>query len=275
MATFSNALLRQTRQRQRAPWGWAAAGLVVGVLAATLLAAPAQWVVRGVNALSQGSVVMSDGTGTVWDGSAQVALSGGSGSRDAMRLPGRVAWTLGLGWGQLNAGLSASCCTRAPVQMAFAPLSLMTFWNGWSLQVQAHQSSWPAAVLAGLGTPWNTVQAEGNLAISTSGFTVRAALDRVTLSGNMTLEAQDMRSRLSTLRPLGSYRMQLTGGEQPALQLSTLKGDLQLSGQGRWNAGRLRFEGEARAEPAHAQELTNLLNIMGRRDGVRSIITLG
>ncbi len=263
------------QRRFVAPWSWTFAGLVCGALVVVVLSAPAQWLVSAINAMTQNRVLMSDGAGTVWQGSAQVALTGGSGSRDSVRLPGRVQWTLGLGWARMHAGLSATCCTATPVQVVLAPLNVLTFWNGWSVQVHQHQSSWPAAVLAGLGTPWNTVQAEGNLALSTPGFTVNMTLDRVTLAGSLALEAQDMRSRLSTLQPLGTYRLDMSGGEQPVLALTTLKGDLQLSGQGRWNAGRMRFEGEARAEPAHAQELSNLLNIMGRRDGVRSVITLG
>lgn len=275
MVLRSKHSTRNPQQHRASPWSWAGAGLLCGVLLVALVFAPASWLVRGVNDFTQGSLVLSDPAGTVWSGSAQMALTGGIGSRDAVRLPGRVQWTLAPGWGRLNGSLAASCCTAAPVQMVFAPLSWVTFWSGWSLAVESHQSTWPAALLSGLGTPWNTVQAEGNLALSTPGFTVRAALDCITLSGDIALEAQDMRSRLSTLRPLGTYRMHLSGGDQPALALTTLKGDLRLSGQGRWNAGRLRFEGEAIAEPAHAQELSNLLNIMGRRDGVRSIITLG
>jgi general secretion pathway protein N len=275
MAISPSRLSANAQRRFTAPWSWAIAGLVCGALLVVVRFAPAQWLVGGVNAMTQNRVLMSDPAGTVWSGSAQVALTGGAGSRDAVRLPGRMQWTLGLGWGRINAVISATCCSATPVQIAVAPLSLLTFWNGWSVQVHQHQSSWPAAVLAGLGTPWNTVQAEGNLALSTPGFTVNMTLDRITLAGTIAMEAQDMRSRLSTLHPLGTYRLDMSGGEQPALSLSTLKGDLQLSGQGRWNAGQLRFEGEARAEPAHAQELSNLLNIMGRRDGVRSVITLG
>ena len=284
MAILPSRLQRSVRPTRSAhtaqshlasPWSWACAGVLCGAVLVVLVFAPASWLVRAVNGLTQGSLVLSDPLGTVWSGSAQMALTGGTGSRDAVRLPGRLQWTLGLGWGRVNGGLAASCCTTAPVQLVLAPLNGLAFWSGWSLTVQAHQSTWPAALLSGLGTPWNTVQAEGNLALSTPGFTVRAALDRMTLAGDIALEAQDMRSRLSTLKPLGTYRMNLSGGEQPTLALTTLKGDLRLSGQGRWNAGRLRFEGEASAEPAHAQELSNLLNIMGRRDGVRSIITLG
>jgi len=92
------------------------------------------------------------------------------------------------------------------------------------------------------------------------------------------LDALGMSTRLSTLRPMGSYRLVLQGGrhgEAPTLQLSTLDGALLLSGSGQWVGQRLRFTGEARAAPEREAALANLLNIIGRRSGARSIITLG
>ena len=74
---------------------------------------------------------------------------------------------------------------------------------------------------------------------------------------------------------LGSYRLLLQGGEQATLDLRTVEGSLQLQGMGRWTAAHLRFVGEARADADHEAELSNLLNIMGQRDGARSVITLG
>lgn len=245
------------------------------MLVMAVVVAPASWAVHAVNRLSQGSVVLSDGAGTVWAGSALVTVTAGAGSREAVRLPGRLQWTMGVGWGRLHLDWAATCCMASAVRMALEPARSWAVWSGWSLHVQALQSNWPAALLSGLGTPWNTLQLQGNLSISSPGFRVSMNLNRIAFTGDVTLEAQDVRSRLSTLQPLGSYRVQFTGGEQPALALATLKGSLHLSGQGRWSAGRLRFEGEARAEPAHAAELDNLLNLLGRRDGVRSIITLG
>ena len=57
--------------------------------------------------------------------------------------------------------------------------------------------------------------------------------------------------------------------------LQTLQGDLQLSGSGQWVGQRLRFSGEASAAPEREGALSNLLNIIGRRNGARSLITLG
>jgi general secretion pathway protein N len=74
---------------------------------------------------------------------------------------------------------------------------------------------------------------------------------------------------------MGSYRFSLTGGTPVTLALTTLQGSLQISGSGQWVGGQLRFNGEASAAPEHQAALSNLLNIIGRRNGARSIIKVG
>ena len=54
------------------------------------------------------------------------------------------------------------------------------------------------------------------------------------LQGQAQLQLQSVASRLSTLRPLGSYALDLQGGQTARVQLSTLSGELRLSGQGEW-----------------------------------------
>jgi general secretion pathway protein N len=99
------------------------------------------------------------------------------------------------------------------------------------------------------------------------------------MQGLVELQAQGLSSRLSTLKPMGSYRVQLRGTPEgtatPELQLSTLQGPLQLQGQGQWIGSRLRFSGEARADEGAESALSNLLNIIGRRQGARSLLSLG
>jgi general secretion pathway protein N len=84
-----------------------------------------------------------------------------------------------------------------------------------------------------------------------------------------------MSSRLSTIKPMGSYRITLDGGNTATLEVTTLEGSLQLAGTGQWVGSRLRFEGVASAAPEREAALSNLLNILGRRTGARSIITVG
>jgi hypothetical protein len=136
-------------------------------------------------------------------------------------------------------------------------------------------SMWPAALLAGLGTPWNTLQLDGELGLSTQGLSVEWSAGRLAVGGRAELAAARISSRLSTLRPMGSYRITLNGGATSTLELATLEGSLQLSGNGRWVGSRLRFEGVASAAPEREAALSNLLNIIGRRNGARSIITIG
>lgn len=253
-----------------AHWAWAAWGLALGLALASLVFAPARWVQRAAYAASGGMVVLEDSQGTLWRGSAQFALAGGAGSHDRVRLPGRVQWDVHAGLGSVLLVLRADCCTPQAQVLEFRP-----GWGQWSLRLMPGESHWPAELLAGLGTPWNTVQLHGNLHLSTPGLRVASALQRVQLEGALTLDAPQLSSRLSTLHPLGSYRLQLQGGETSRLELRTLQGSLQLQGQGQWTGGHLHFEGAASADAAHEAELSNLLNIMGRRMGARSVITLG
>ena len=173
-------------------------------------------------------------------------------------------------WAGLNVQLNAPCCTPAPLQV-----QAHAGWGGARVAVADGESLWPAAVLAGLGTPWNTLQPQGQLALNTRSLAAQWSAGRMRLSGEAQLDARAMSSRLSTLRPMGSYRLVVEGGEVPTLTLSTLGGHLQLSGTGQWVGQRLRFTGEASAAPEREAALANLLSIIGRRSGARSIITVG
>jgi general secretion pathway protein N len=89
------------------------------------------------------------------------------------------------------------------------------------------------------------------------------------VAGRAELLATDLSSRLSTLKPMGSYRITLVGGNTATLEVTTIEGSLQLAGTGRWVGSRLRFEGTASAAPEREAALANLLNIIGRRTGPR------
>ena len=253
-----------------APWSWAVLGTLLGLVLAVVFFAPARWLAYAVQEATSGQLQLIETRGTVWTGSGRLLLSGGSGSRDSAVLPGLVDWQLRPGWMSLRLQVNAACCTAIPLQ---ARLGLG--WGRVAVLVSDGASQWPATVLAGLGTPWNTVQAEGNLQLATQGLSVEWLQGRLLVSGRAELQALGLSTRLSTLKPMGSYRLTLTGGSTASLALSTLEGSLQLAGSGRWVGSRLRFEGEASAAPEHEAALANLLNIIGRRSGARSIITLG
>ncbi len=253
-----------------APWGWALTGLLLGLLLSVLLFAPVRWLASAVRQASNAQVQLDDARGTVWSGSALLTLTGGVGSGAAASLPSRLQWTLRPGMEALTLRLQTSCCLTQPWH-----IDLLPRWAGVRLRVSDVSSSWPAALLSGLGTPFNTIAPTGQLALRTQGLTLTWVGTRWQMAGQAELDLQDMASRLSTLHPMGSYRLTLAGGATPELVLTTLQGALQLSGRGTWVGGKLRFVGEASSSPQHQAALSNLLNIIGRRNGVRSVIQLG
>lgn len=249
---------------------WAWVGGVGGALGALLWYAPAAWLAMAVASATAGQVQIADARGTVWQGSGQLVLTGGTDSNDAAVLPDRVQWTLRPTLSGLQGGVLAQCCSAAPLQLDMSPR-----WTGAKLGLSAVKINLPADVLSGLGTPWNTLSPQGKLTLSSDNLSVEWAQGRAVLTGNASLDMTDISSRLSTLRPLGDYRLDLTGGAVPGVQLQTLQGALQLSGSGQWVGSRLRFSGEASATPEREAALANLLNIIGRRQGNKSLISLG
>lgn len=252
------------------PWAWATGGAVAGLLLALLLFAPARWLAGAVAQATGGHVQLVEPHGTVWSGSARLVLTGGPGSTDAATLPGRVQWELHPRLDGVRALVDADCCTPQPL-----PLRVQLRLRGLRVQVGDGTSQWPAGVIAGLGTPWNTLQIEGELRLATQGLSVEWSAGRPAVAGRAELVAQRVASRLSTLRPMGSYRITLQGGTPATLRLETLEGSLQLSGTGQWVGARLHFRGEASAAPDREAALANLLNIIGRRSGPRSLISIG
>jgi general secretion pathway protein N len=150
-----------------------------------------------------------------------------------------------------------------------------------SLQIQASDSStqWPAALLTGLGSPWNTVQPDGQLRLRTEALKLNWTAERMQIKGLVELQVQNLSSRLSPFKPIGSYQLQLRGPAEgtttPSLKLNTLEGPLHLTGQSQWEGSRLRFTGEASAQEGHEAGLANLLNILGHRQGPRSLFSFG
>ena len=252
-------------------WSWAGAGVFVGLLVALVVFAPARWLSEWVYVASGQRLSFVGARGTVWQGSAYLMISGSEGSRDAALLPGLTSWRIVPGWGGLSVYYKAECCTQNALQVVVAPMG----WGGVKVSLADNQTQWPAALLTGLGTPWNTLRPEGRLAVKTQGLYLEWTGGRQNLYGLFQLDAIEMSSSLSTLKPIGSYRLVLNGGTIPTVRLETLEGSLQLQGEGQWINQRLQFNGVASALPDKIDALSNLLNIIGRRNGAKAIIKLG
>ena len=256
---------------------WAVAGALVGIVVALLWFAPAAWVAQAVASASDEHLILADARGTIWSGSAVVVLAGGPGSRDASTLPGRLEWTLSPRLYGAELIARQACCIGTALPMQIRP-------GLGRVRITVEPSrgplgTWPSAWLSGYGTPLNTLQLGGTFRLQSPGFSIESVQGRWRLEGRVDLELDGVSSRLTTLDTLGSYRVSLTGGNGGSsatlLSLSTEDGPLQLTGSGTWGPGGVKFRGEARAAATDEAALSNLLNIIGRRDGARSVISIG
>ncbi|MEO8921391.1 MAG: type II secretion system protein N [Caldimonas sp.] len=257
---------------------WAIAGTLVGVLVGLVLFAPAAWLAQALASASDQRFILADARGTIWSGSAVPVLTGGAGSRDASTLPGRLEWTLSPRLYGAELAARQACCINGTLLLQIRP-GLGRIRTTLLPPAAGTIGQWPSAWLSGYGTPLNTLQLGGTLRLASPGFTVERVEGRWHLEGRVDLELQGVSSRLTTLDALGSYRVTLTGGSgtdtATLLSLTTQDGPLQLTGNGTWGPGGVKFRGEARSAAVDEAALSNLLNIIGRRDGARSIISIG
>lgn len=236
--------------------------VLAAVVAAALIVAvraPAAWV--GDWLQSQGRLRLIDARGTVWSGSAMLGLSDG---RQVMLVPGRVAWKIGLaaiGTGRVTADITHPVVT-APLRVTVAAQSVA---------LKAGQAELPAALLVALGTPFNTVRPGGVLAVRWTDLEFKGGA----LAGDLQIEWREAQSALSTVAPIGSYRLQITGtGDTARVQLDTLRGPLRLQGSGSVKGGRVSFKGIASADPEMRPALIGLIGVLGRRVGDEAILAL-
>ena len=278
----------------RAGRRWAAWGAALGLGVGLVTQAPAQWLASGLHSATGGRLLLAEARGSLWNGSAVLVLTGGSDSRDAAALPGRLQWQLRPGWGVLHLRADQACCLPDGLQLTLQPgwrsvavvLDGATRPTGGAPAGAAATTAtartlgqWPASWLAGLGTPWNTLQLGGQLQLASTGLRLQSAAGQLRLVGTVQLQLQRASSRLSSLPVLGSYQLLVQGsgqGDAPTLlRLSSQEGPLRLDGEGQWTGTRLRFRGTAQATDGQDDALANLLNIIGRRQGALSVISIG
>ncbi len=239
-------------------------GAMVGGFAAFMYCAPAYWAASVLSRASQGRVLLIDPQGSLWRGNAQLALSSGLGGTQATALPGRIEWQLHwTHWSTAEIDVWAPCCMahRARTQLSWN-------WPGLSIALGDAEIHWSAQWLQALGAPWNTVQLLGELAFKSLDAQVNLKDKDVSLLGQVQLSLHGLSSRLSTVKPLGSYLVVISGSPTLGLNLTTMENSrLILKGMGQWKQGRLHFDGVAQTAAGDENTLSNLLNVLGQRRG--------
>lgn len=248
---------------------WSAA--VVMVVFATVLAfLPASWLGPLVEQQTGGRLTLGDAQGTLWNGSAFLGGAPDAGGAVTPLLPGRFAWHLSplVLLGQVHMELENPKALARPVRIDGS-------WSQW--QVSSGELLLPAEGLAGLGAPLNTLAPTGTIRLAWNTLDLLREPNTVAVQGRTVLTMTDMGSRMSPIRPLGSYEMTFDWrGKQADLDLRTVRGALVLSGSGMLRNGRLRFSGQVSAGEGYEQTLGNMLNLLGQRRMVngKNIIAL-
>jgi general secretion pathway protein N len=248
---------------------WLLAALVA--VALTLIVfLPAAWMAPLLEAQTGGRLTLGDAQGTLWRGSAFIGGAPSGADPVTPLLPGRFSWRLSplVLLGQVDAQLENPAALSQPIRVTGS-------WYDW--QVGPSEVLLPAERLAGLGAPLNTIQPSGRMRLSWTPLQLARTGQQVALAGSMTLQMDDIASRLSPIKPLGAYQLIMDWrGQQAQLALKTVKGPMLLSGSGSLTNGRLQFSGKAEAEAGQEEKLANLLNLLGQRrhEGDRDVIAL-
>ncbi len=231
-------------------WVWA--GLFA--LLAFIVQCPATWLSLALSQLSDGALSLTNESGTLWHGSAELNWRSGT---TFTAWPGRVEWRLQPGW----RGLEIALHEAEPE----AQVDVMAHWHWGTWAWLPGQAAFPADILEGLGSPFTTLHPAGRLEVHWgAGRWGGASGLPWALQGDWLGAA----TRLAPVAPLGDYRLQLTGvGKVGTLQVTTRRGVLQVEGTGSWQGGQFRFAGQARARADTRAVLAGFLSVLGQPDG--------
>ena len=219
---------------------------------------PAAWITPQFAKATQGHVNLVEPSGSLWHGSATLVLAEGKDAGAGTLLPGRVRWDTAF-WplltGRLRMRMQQTPAMAQPIDVNAAPRGTT---------ITAGDIAVPAALLAGLGAPFNTLDLQGTVQLSWTPWRLLGAR----AYGQLTVTLTDMSSRVSPVKPLGSYRVTLQSqGETSTIDLATLGGSLLLNGHGTISASSTSFHGQASATPQASDNLAGLLNLLGRPTG--------
>ena len=230
---------------------WRFLAVALGAYAIGLIITlPATLVDAGLRHASDGRVRLVEAQGTLWSGTGQIEIR---------NMGGRTGVAKNLAWRVLPESLLRGklvyeveleqAATRFPVTISLSRIELADA-----------DMSWPATVL-GLAVPQLApLRLKGDVLVRVASLSI----SRGGMQGNVTLQWRGAGSALTPVSPLGDYELHLKGeGAVVHASLRTLRGPLQLDGEGSWGNGHNpRFLATVRIPPQHQHELTPLLRLI-------------
>jgi general secretion pathway protein N len=210
-----------------------------------------------LNRYTQGTVRLDPIAGSLWSGNGRLVIYYPPTKPHDF---GKTDWSINPFWllaGRVRLSLQANHQDRQ------IKTTLGVARNSFMLKDTEAEFSAPFA--AQLYSPLSLISPQGKVRISTEGLT----LSPDKMEGAATLEWLNAGSSLSSVQPLGDYRLEITGADKNAnLKLTTLRGDLEFTGQGQWQTqtGQVQINGSALPR-ARAGELSAFLSMLGADQG--------
>ncbi len=222
-----------------------------------IIEVPASWFAWGLNRYTSGTVRLDPITGSLWHGNGKLVIYYPQTTPHDF---GQTEWSINPFW-LLTGRVQLALQTNMPDRQIKTTLGIA---KG-SLSIKDTDATFPATFVSQLYPPASLIGPQGRVRLRTSDL----VFGQQNLEGSATLEWQGAGSSLSNVRPLGDYRLDITGaGKTSNLKLTTLRGDLELTGQGQWQLTSSQLQLTGSAFPRErAVELKPLLELLGTDQG--------
>ncbi|MCR4300172.1 MAG: type II secretion system protein N [Sulfuricaulis sp.] len=231
-------------------------GLVFYILF-LIIEMPASWVAWGLNRYTQGTVRLDPISGSLWGGNGRLV----------MYYPPTTPHDFGQAKWHINPLWLLTGRVKLSLQTNHQDKKIKTTveWANEYFILHDTEADFHAPFIAQIYTPLALINPQGKVSLITSELKMTPEK----LEGIAVLEWSNAGSSLSSVQPLGDYRLDITGADKTAnLKLTTLRGDLEFTGQGQWQlrTGQLTISGVALPR-ARVDELESLLRMIGKDEG--------
>ena len=234
--------------------GWRTIALfAIAFIITLMVTAPATLLAGIVEAGSDGQFVLANATGTVWQGSATPAIRQRAGNLVALE---KLHWEI-----DLLPLFTGKIITRLRWDNVEQALPMVATISPGQIELRNAVLPLQAVILGELSPILQPVQLSGKMQIKSDQFT----FSKAGINGSAVADWINAGSVLSSVNPLGSYRMNLAGaGERLDVTLLTTSGVLLLEGKGNFTRDQgLNFQATARAAADSKGSLDELLNNFG------------
>ncbi len=218
---------------------------------------PASWFAWGLNQYSHGAVRLDPIDGSLWSGNGRLVIYYPQSPPHDL---GNTEWNINPFW--LFAG-RMQIHWKATTQDTSIDTTVRLGLK--QVQLVDTDASFPAQAVSTFYPPATLLAPKGQVRLHTA----KLSIDQNGIEGGGEILWQNAGSSLSSVEPLGEYRLDITGAEKTAnLKLSTISGALEFTGQGQWQlqGGQLALTGVATPR-TRADDLETLLKLLGPDQG--------